>query len=111
MAVDCILGDTFLFFCMKVANSLEKEGNTDDGIDIIMSNFDIALSCGKFNAIDNVLAVIKPEDYPVVLLISLLTITNMARKELHGRADFLNRVRAHCDRIGKNEKGLLDGLH
>jgi len=102
---------------MTVTEALDKarEIDTDTkhskAINVIFDVFDDHHLAGEFQAVDDALKDLDPNDFSLTLRISILTITNLAKPKLPSRPAFYQRVK---DSIKgepvERQRGLLGGL-
>ena len=85
---------------------------TDDELDIIFNFVDWMLLNEQFLSVDNMLAALRINKMPTVLIIAFLTITAAAKNRLSNRNDFFEHAKTFImGREGREKtKRLLDGL-
>lgn len=88
----------------------EAEPKIDKALDIVFDAIDEMLLAGRFAEVDADLGRIDVRATSTDLLVGILTITFMARRELPSRAGFFELVRQELESRGENDPRTLHGL-
>lgn len=91
--------------------ALVAENRNDKAIDRVFDEVDELLLAGDFAKVDELLSEVDLAKLNPALLIGFLTITNVARKKLLAREDFVQRVERRLRALApERTEALLNGL-
>lgn len=78
---------------MALVLRLAQEPDSEDALDLIYFEFDLAFRQGRFDEADVALAATQPRDLvQPVLMLALMSITRVAKDKLPSRAAYVARV-------------------
>jgi hypothetical protein len=92
------------------ARRKEHQGRPNSALDLVYNHVDEMQLAGKFSNVDDHIASIDCDEFPVDRLLARLTITYAAKSHLLRRRDFYDRVEDSIRRRDEWEDGLLYGL-
>lgn len=93
------------------ARDLANKGQESDALKTVYKSVNAWLANERFPWVESLLSQIHVEDFSVVILVALLTVTLRYHPKISvARRDFFDRVEKEIRRRGISEKGLLSGL-
>lgn len=102
---------TTCFSFIEQAKELDKQGHTDEAIDLIYDKIDEMLLAGYFHDVDLLLSTLSVSDLSMDLLLSILMATLPAKKRLVERDRFFKNVEQILRQRHELRDGLLIGLN
>ena len=90
--------------------ALERQSRIDDAVDTLTEYIDNALIESEFDSVDDFLKELRVEDCSTDILITILTATLPANRELSERAAFVERVATELGKRNEPVRSLMWGL-